>query len=186
LRLVLRIPSDSFAKAMQLLEKVGELQSSSSASEDVTTKVIDNEARVRAQEKGLERVEALIAQATNLREVIALESQLTRRQADLDALKSTQSWLKDQTTLSTITVYLERTPEEDPEEEDEESGFVSGFERGWGGLVAASVGLVTLLGLVLPFAVVLALLGVPLWLLLRGVRRRRPVSSSEPAPSGTA
>lgn len=182
-RMVLRIPSDRFNTAMQELEKVGQLKTSSSGSEDVTTKVIDNEVRIRAQERALERMEALLAQAGNLREVIAIESQLTRRQAELDSLKSTQKWLDNQTTLATITLSLERTPEAEKKEKEEEAGFLSGLERGWSGLVAVSVGLVTLLGMLLPFAVVLALLGVPLWIALRSVRRRRPFSPSEPDPA---
>lgn len=170
-RVVIRVPSKHFAKAMKDLEQVADLRSSTSSSEDVTTKVIDNEVRLRAQEKSLERIEALLAKAATLNEVISIESQLARRQADYDALKSTQAWLRDQTTLSTITLNIELTDE--AEEDEEATGFLGGLERGWDGLVATMAGLGTLLGLVLPFAVVLALLGVPLWLALRGVRRRR-------------
>jgi hypothetical protein len=172
--LVIRVPSKHFAKAMTDLEKVADLRSSTSSTEDVTTKVIDNEVRVRAQEKSLERMEALLAGAKSLNEVIAIESQLARRQADLDALESTQAWLKDQTTLSTITVTIQLAEKEATDENG--SGFIGGLARGWDGLVAALVGLGTLLGLVLPFAALAALLGVPLWFVLRGVRRRRQPS----------
>lgn len=170
-RVVVRVPSKHFAKAMKALEQVADLRSSTSTSEDVTTKVIDNEVRLRAQEKSLERIEALLARAANLNEVIAIESQLARRQADFDALKSTQAWLRDQTTLSTITLTIQLA--EEAHEDDEATGFLGGLERGWDGLITAMVGLGTLLGLVLPFAAVLALLGLPLWLALRAVRRRR-------------
>jgi hypothetical protein len=170
-RVVIRVPSKHFTKAIKDLEKVADLRSSTSRSEDVTTQVIDNEVRLRAQEKSLERIEALLAKAVDLNEVIAIESQLARRQADFDALKSTQAWLKSQTTLSTITLHIQLT--EETEEDEEATGFMGGLERGWDGLVAALVGLGTLLGLLLPFAGVVALLGIPLWLALRGVRRRR-------------
>ena len=169
-RLVIRVPSKSFAKAMKDLEEVADLRSSTSSSEDVTTQVIDNEVRLRAQEKSLERIEALLAKAVNLNEVISIESQLARRQADFDSLKSTQAWLKNQTTLSTITLNIQLADE--TPEEDDATGFLGGLDRGWDGLMAALVGLGTLLGLVLPFAALLVLLGVPLWLVLRGVRRR--------------
>jgi len=170
-RMVIRVPSKHFAKAMNDLEQVADLRSSTSSSEDVTTKVIDNEVRLRAQEKSLERIEALLARARNLNEVIAIESQLARRQADYDSLKSTQAWLRDQTTLSTITLTIQLAEKETKDERS--TGFLGGLDRGWDGLTAALVGLCTLLGLVLPFAALLALLGVPLWLVLRGVRRRR-------------
>lgn len=180
--LVLRIPSDQFFAAKAEHEKVADLQASSSGSEDVTTKVIDNAARIRAQTASLERIEALLAEATNLREIIAIESQIARRQADLDSLKSRQEWLRDQTTLSTINVYIERTPEEEPKEDDDDSGFLAGLSTGWDGLVAATVGLATLVGLLLPFAAVLLLLGVPIALLLRRLRWGRPTEGLPEQP----
>jgi len=172
-RMVLRIPSKSFNKVTKELEGVADLIASSSGSEDVTTQVIDNEVRIRAQTKSLERIEALLAQATNLREVVAIESQLTRRQADLDSLKSQQAYLADQTTLSTVTVFIERTPEKKDDEKDE-AGFLRGLSAGWNGFVAAMVGLATVLGFLLPFTLVVALFGVPVWMVLRNARRRRP------------
>ena len=86
--------------------QVGVLRSSNRGSEDVTTQVIDTGVRVRAQEASLKRVELLLAEASDLKDVIWIESQLTSRQAELDSLKSQQSWLTDQTSLSTITVDI--------------------------------------------------------------------------------
>jgi hypothetical protein len=178
-RMVLRIPSKDFSKVTQELEGVADLISSSSGSEDVTTKVIDNEVRIRAQTKSLERIEALLAQATNLREVVAIESQLTRRQADLDSLKSQQAYLADQTTLSTITVFIERTQEK-KDDDKADNAFLDGLSDGWGGFVALMVALATLLGFLLPFALVVALVGVPLWIALKNARRRRPEPEADP------
>jgi hypothetical protein len=181
-RMVLRVPSKDFNKVTKALEGVADLIASSSGSEDVTTQVIDNEVRIRAQTKSLERIEALLAQATNLREVVAIESQLTRRQADLDSLKSQQAYLADQTTLSTVTVFIERTPEKKADDKDE-AGFLRGLSAGWNGFVAAMVGLATVLGFLLPFALVVALFGVPVWMFLRNARRRRPEAEVSPANS---
>lgn len=174
-RLVVRVPAKDFAKATEELEKVGELISSSDGTEDVTTQVIDNEVRIRAQAKSLERVEVLLARAENLGEIVAIEAQLTRRQAELDSLKSQQAYLKDQTSLSTITVNLERTPDEDSDDE-EAGGFMGGLRDGWDGLVTSFAVIATVIGFLLPFLVLVALVGVPLWLALRGVRRSRPVA----------
>ena len=172
-RMVLRIPSKDFSKVTKELEGVADLIESSSGSEDVTTQVIDNEVRIRAQTKSLERIEALLAQATNLREVVAIESQLTRRQADLDSLKSQQAYLADQTTLSTLSAFFSCVRSMKTDDEDE-TGFFRGLSAGWNGFVAAMVGLATVLGFLLPFTLVVALFGVPIWLVLKNARRRRP------------
>lgn len=178
-RLVIRVPSRSFGEVMDELGDVADLESAKRTSEDVTTEVIDIGVRVRAQEKSLERIELLLARAQNLRTIIAIESQLTRRQAELDSLKAQQAYLADQTSLSTITVFLERTARPTPAERDE-AGFLIGLEGGWDALRSGAVILATVLGAVLPFAVVLLLLGVPAWLLVRShLRRRQP----EPLPA---
>lgn len=169
-RLVIRVPAEEFGDTMAELEKVADLESSSSASEDVTTQVIDTRARIRAQEASLQRVEILFDRAQSIRDVIAIEAQLTRRQAELDSLKQQMAWLADQTSLSTITVHLERTST--TAQPDDDSGFLAGLQRGWDALAAVAVGAATLLGAVLPFAVVLAVLAVPLWRLVRHSRRR--------------
>ena len=171
-RLVIRVPSGSFGDVMDELGDVADLRSAKRTSEDVTTEVIDIGVRVRAQEKSLERIELLLARAQNLRAIIAIESQLTRRQAELDSLKAQQAYLADQTSLSTITVFLEKQvkPKAD---EPAEAGFLAGLKSGWTALGGAATVLATVLGAVLPFAVLLLLLGLPTWLLARSMVRRR-------------
>jgi len=171
-RLVIRVPSQFFDEVMTELGEVAELRSAKRTSEDVTTEVIDIDVRVRAQEKSLERIELLLARAQSLRDIIAIESQLTRRQAELDSLKAQQAYLADQTSLSTITVFLEKQVKPKAEEPDE-AGFLAGLESGWTALGRATTVLATGLGAVLPFLVVLVLLGVPTWLLTRSMVRRR-------------
>ncbi len=184
-RLVVRVPSADFSEAVSALEQIGDLESSTRSSEDVSTQVIDVVARIRAQEQSLARVEVLFGRATSIRDVVAIEAQLTRRQAALDSLKSQQAYLADQTSLSTITVHLERTrAEEEPATDD--AGFLPGLADGWKALGTVLTGLATVAGTVLPFAALLVLLGTPAWLLLRR-RTARPGRPTRPAaaPSST-
>ncbi len=172
-RLVLRIPSASFSEAMVDLEEITKFSSVTTGEEDVTTQVIDVEARVRAQTKSLARIEALLAEATTFKDVVAIESQLTSRQAELESLKAQQAYLSDQTSMSTITVYLERLGSDEPEPTDD-SGFLAGLSSGWNALGSATVGLLTILGAVLPFALAFAIVGYPLWLVGRRLSRGLP------------
>jgi hypothetical protein len=178
-RMVVRVPSRKFGETMSALEQVGVLRSSGRGSEDVTTQVIDNGARVRAQEASLRRVELLLADARDLKDVIWIESQLTGRQAELDSLKSQQSWLADQTSLSTITVDISahQVVEDEPEEE-RPTGFLAGLDGGSKAMGAMFTVVTTVVGALLPFAAVAAVLGLPAWLV---VRRRRSAASRTPA-----
>ena len=76
-------------------------------------------------------------------------------------------------------MFLERLERPTPAERDE-AGFLTGLEGGWDALRNGAVILATILGAMLPFTVVLLLLGVPAWLVGRSLlRRRRP----EPLPA---
>ena len=91
---------------MDALARIGKVEHQSRKSEDVTTQVLDNDARVRAAERASGRSRCCWAGPTRCGDIIAIESDLARRQADLDSLKSQQAWLEDQTSLSTINVQL--------------------------------------------------------------------------------
>lgn len=182
-RLVIRVPVAEFDQTMADLADlapVAELEASSRQSEDVTTQVIDTDVRIRAQEASLERVEVLLARAQSIRDIVAIEAQLTRRQANLDSLKSTQAYLADQTSMSTITVHLQTKPAK-PEKKDD-TGFLAGLASGWHGLKSLTNGAATLLGALLPFAVVLLVLGLPMWWFTRRMLSSRR-HGSEPVPT---
>lgn len=180
-RLVVRVPAESFGATMTALEGVATFRTSDRGSEDVTTEVIDNDVRVRAQQASLTRVEALLARADSLKEIIWIESQLTHRQAELDSLRSQQAWLSDQTSLATITVDIARAPEEGKAAEKEDDGFLAGLAGGWKALSATATTLATVVGALLPFLAVGLLVGVPAWLVVRRSRaRRRTVAVGEP------
>jgi predicted lipid-binding transport protein (Tim44 family) len=194
-RLVLRIPTADFTEAITDLEAISKFNTVQTGEEDVTTQVIDVEARVRAQEKSLARVGALLAEANTFKDVVAIESQLTTRQAELESLKSQRAWLSDQTSMSTITVYLERLSDEDDEPADDSDllgGFMAGLRSGWGTLGGAVVGFATVIGALLPFALAVGIVGVPLWLVGRRVGRAfalplaslRSARPQSPVPSG--
>ena len=176
--LTLRVPVTRFGEAMSALGRLGRVEHQSRKSEDVTTQVIDNDARVRAAERSIRQIEALLGRARKLSDIIAIEADLARRQADLDSLKSQQAWLEDQTSLSTIVVHLSRTGTHRPDKEDDK-GFVAGLTAGWTAMKGATVAMLTVLGAVLPFATMLALVGVPLWVVVR----RRLSAGSAPARS---
>lgn len=167
--LTLRVPANRMDEAMDRLAALGMLRNRQQNAEDVTTQVLDVDARVKAQTASVTSLRRLLDRAATVADVIAVEKQLSSRQADLDSLLSQQKWLGDQTAQATITLELSR-PEPD---EVTRTGFLGGLERGWHALVTTVTVGVTALGAVLPFAVVLGVLAAVLWL-LRRARRARP------------
>ena len=187
-RMVLRIPTADFDDAMRELEEVGTLASSKRQSADVTTQVLDIDVRVEAQQRSIDRIQVLFDNATSIKDIVSIESELSRRQADLASLEAQQRYLADQTSMSTITVAVERTSAKakpKPEEHDE-AGFLSGLSGGWGALKAFLVGAATVAGALLPWLLLVVLLAVPGWPLYRRLRRRAPAgaSAAPAAPAG--
>ncbi|WP_395658533.1 DUF4349 domain-containing protein [Nocardioides sp.] len=185
-RMVLRIPTEQFGQAMDALKGVGtaELESATSSEDDVTTQLIDTQTRLAAQKRSIARITVLFDRAQSIRDVMAIEAELSRRQADLDSLERQAAYLRGQTSLSTITVSIDEIPAKPaPKEEKDESGFLAGLSAGWGALAAFAVALATAFGALLPWLVVLLVLGLPAYLVVRAVRRRITARSSARTPS---
>jgi len=176
--LVLRIPAADFGEAMADLEDVADLRFSGRSAEDVTTEVIDTRVRLRAQRRSIARIETLLDRAQDLRDIVLIESQLTRRQADLDSLEQQAAYLEDQTSLASITVDVEH--ERVATDDEDRTGFLAGLSAGWHGLVAVAVALATAAGALLPWLGVLVLLALPGWPLLQWLRRRREAPAEAP------
>ena len=183
-RLVVRVPSARFAETMTELEGVADLISTDTVTEDVTTEVIDTDVRVRLQRRSIERISLLLERAGSLQDIIRIEQELARREADLGTLEQQQAYLDDQTSFSTITVSLERPAEKKKEPKDDDTddaGFLAGLEAGWGALGTATTGILTVTGALLPFAVIMLVLGAPALVLMR--RRSRTTLPAQPSQS---
>jgi hypothetical protein len=176
-RLVLRVPSGDFDAVMSEISAFGRLEDSQRTSTDVTTEVIDTHQRVHAQTVGLHRVEQLLGRAGSLRDVLRIEDEITRRRADLHSLLQQQAYLRSQTALATITVAIDRVP---PQPVRAGTGFLAGLDKGWHAFTAFLTWTAASLGALLPFTLLLVVLGPLSWWGRRVARRRRAVSA-EPA-----
>ncbi len=140
-RLVLRVPSAEFTEAMDELVKVADLEASTSTSEDVTTQVDDRGCGSAAAREHRPHRGAARSAAASIRDVVAVEQQLTAREERLNSLLRQQAYLADQTSMSTITVHVERADAARTEPEPAEAGFLSGLRAGWDGLTTVLLGL---------------------------------------------
>ncbi|WP_018347973.1 DUF4349 domain-containing protein [Longispora albida] len=176
--ITLRIPSSGFYAAVTELAKLGTEQSREVKTEDVTTTVIDVDARITAQRMSVARIRELLAKAGSLQEISAIESELAKREGELGSLEARKRALDDSVALSTITLRLtgpDAPPAKDKEKK-EETGFLAGLSSGWSGFKTTLDFVLTALGLLLPFLLALAIPAGALWWLIR--RRTRTPSES--------
>jgi hypothetical protein len=195
-RVVLRVPVDRYDQVLSDLQGAGRLIDRTAKAEDVTDQVVDVDSRVKSQRVSVARVRELMDRATRLSDVVALEGELSSREADLEALLAQQASLKDRTSMATITLSLTETPVK-AAAKDDSPGFLDALAGGWHAFVTMLRWLAVAIGAVLPFAAVAVLL-VFAWLrLVRPRLPRRPATApatsalgplptARPAPEGTS
>ncbi|MFR0356432.1 DUF4349 domain-containing protein [Streptomyces sediminimaris] len=170
-RVVLRVPVAKYDEVLADLQGAGRLLDRTAKAEDVTDQVVDVDSRVKSQRASVARVRALMDRATKLSDVVELEGELSSREADLEALLAQQASLQDRTSLATITLSLSEAPVKAAAAKDDSPGFLDALAGGWDAFVTMLRWLAVVIGAVLPFAAVAALLG---WAWLRLVRPRLP------------
>ena len=120
--LVVRVPSDSFDEAIDEIGDVGDVQSVSTESEDVTDQLVDIEARLENLRAERDQYRQLYEEANETEDVLAVQERLSATQEEIERLEARQRALEQQVAYATITVSLaEPTP--DPETPDTEAWY---------------------------------------------------------------
>lgn len=125
-----RVPSESFDAAFADATAVGEVEDSSTSTEDVTDQLVDIEARLTNLRAERDRLRELYEEANETEDVLAVQSELSRVQQEIERLEAQQRQLEDQVAYATITVHIvEERPEGDSTEPEAwyETGVVAAF-----------------------------------------------------------
>jgi hypothetical protein len=180
--LELRVPSGKFGGAVDELARLGRQEARNVDTDDVTQESIDLDAKITSQRASVGRTRALFAQAKTISEIVSVEGELSKREAELATLEARKRKLDDLTALSTITATLlgpSPTAAVPKKDDDDKAGFLDGLRTGWNGFLGALSVVLAILGFLLPFAAVLGIPALLAWRILR--RRRRPAPTTPPA-----
>ncbi|MFZ3493929.1 DUF4349 domain-containing protein [Streptomyces sp. 5.8] len=170
----LRVPGERFDAVLAAMEGAGKLLERKVEAQDVTQKVADVDSRVKSQQASVVRVREMMEKASGLSEVVTLEAELSKRQADLESLLAQQTALKDQTSLGTITLtFTEPGKQPVKEKEKPDPGFSDALIGGWKVFAAAVLYLLMALAAASPFL----LSGAFLLLAFRLYRKWRPAKA---------
>jgi hypothetical protein len=136
---VLQVPEPSFSALLTQVQGVAKVTSVASTSTDVTGQYVDLQARITALQASRQQYLTILARATSIGDVLAVQSQLDALQAQIEQLQGQLNVLDGQTNYGTLTVSLSEAgqhpvPAPQPRSglskawHDGISGFVSGFE----------------------------------------------------------
>lgn len=180
--LTLSVPADKLDLALDQLAKIGTVLQRTTSSQDVTSQYVDTQSRLKTMSASVDRVRALMSRAKDLGQVVALESEMSRREADLESLESQLDALKNSVERSTLAVSLSTVGSEPVTD----NAFLAGLRSGWDAFTASASGLFRAVGAMLPFVLFLALLAAPLWSWWRRRAQQPPVRPTPVGPTPAA
>jgi hypothetical protein len=178
-----RLPAAKWDDALAALRGLaGRIISEQTDSTDVTAQVIDLDARLNNLQVTETALQSIMARATAIPDVLAVEQQLSQVEGQIEQLKAQQDNLKNQADMSTLSVSF-TTPD---------STVVTKAAQGWSlgtqvdeagaALVHIGQGLATIVVWAvvvgLPIVIGLALLVVILWIGRRIFGRRRTTAAA--------
>jgi len=153
-RVTLKVPPAGFRAALDALAELGEVQTQSVSTDDVTEQVVDLDSRIATSEASVNRLRLLLARAERIQDITQIESQLLQRETDLETLRGQRRTIESQVALATVDVILraERTSPPPPEPvEEAQTGFTDGLRGGVDALRTFAVGLSAVAGALLPW-----------------------------------
>jgi Domain of unknown function (DUF4349) len=182
-----RIPAARWDDALTALRALGtKVLAEHSTTDDVTGQVVDLEARIKNLKATEQALQAIMDRATDIKDVLAVQDQLTTVRGQIEEMTGQQTHLVEQAAMSTLAVTFSLKPDPvltsksqfDPKTEvDQASASLVGVLQG---LATAGIWF----GIVwLPILLFLAIIGLVGVVVARRVRRSiaPPIAPSEPA-----
>ncbi|MFC7096653.1 DUF4349 domain-containing protein [Halobaculum marinum] len=173
---VLRIPSGNYSGAYDAVLASGEVRSEEQSTDDVTTQVVDLQARLESLRAERDRLRELYDRANDTEDVLAVQRELSDVQTEIERTEARLQSLQRQVAYSTITVRLsEPRPDYEPPERTQwyETPLTEAFLESVDGVIVMGRGLVVLTAYALPYLFVLSIPAVGAVFGFRWLRDRR-------------
>ncbi len=105
--MTVRVPVERFDEAFTTLKKIAILvQTENTAGTDVTTQVIDLQARINNKKAAEATMQILFERAVKISDVIEITDKLSVLRGEIESLEGQMRYMDDQTALSTITLSM--------------------------------------------------------------------------------
>jgi hypothetical protein len=153
----LQVPVNSFATVLTRAQALGKPSDLATKATDVTGQYVDLQARITALQASRQQYLTILAKATTVGDVLAVQEQIDSIQSQIEQLQGQLQLLTSQTSYSTLTVTLGEGTPAPPPSPLPESGLVRAWHASIGGFVTGVEGVIRIAG---PLLFALLLLGV--------------------------
>ncbi|HUZ86325.1 MAG TPA: DUF4349 domain-containing protein [Candidatus Baltobacterales bacterium] len=161
------VPAANFDATIDLLTKVGKVQSEHITGTDVSAQYVDLNARLANAQAQRDAMLALLARATSISDIINIQTQVGQITGQIEQLEGQIKYLDQNTAFSSIAVTLTESGAPVQQAPSDSWGFATALSEAAHNFVTTINYVVTGLGAAGPFLVLLGL-GYLVW------RRRRP------------
>jgi hypothetical protein len=107
--LTFKVAPQDFQAALTALGSIGELRTQNVSASDVTERIVDLESRINTAVASVQRLRALLEQATDIEAIVDLENELMERETQLETLRGQLRTFQDQVAMATIVLTLHET-----------------------------------------------------------------------------
>ena len=167
--LVLRIPAERLDAFLSHAEEVGNVTSFTSYVEDVSDRYYDVQARLDTQLTKMERLQALLAEAELVSDLIEIENSIADTQYMIDSYQGSLKGMDDKVDYSTVSIYVQESRVVETKEasflERIGAGITESLELGFEFLQDSCIFLIA----ALPWIAVVVLIAV----VVRQIRKRK-------------
>ena len=174
--LTLRIPAEQLDDYLSGTSGLGRVISREESATDVTESYYDTQSRLQTQQALMARLQALVTDAADLSDLLALESQIADTQYQIDRLQSSLNSTDRQVSYATVDVTLrEETASSDITDGEKSLGqrILSALETGMEAFLDFLSDMAVFLAAALPFILLAAVVWITVKLIRRAIKRRK-------------
>jgi hypothetical protein len=143
--ITLQVPEASFNAVLAEVRGLGRVASLTTSANDVTGQYVDLQARISALQDSRQQYLEIMAKATTVGGILAVQEQLQNLQGRLEQLQGQLQLLNNETTYATLAVTLAQKVVTPPPPRPE-SGLLKAWHAAVGGFVAGFEGVVRVAG----------------------------------------
>jgi len=175
-QMTIRVPAQKFEPALAELRRHGTVLAESATGRDVTEEFTDTEAQLKSKRRLEERLLRIVDGSGSVKDMLEVETELTRVRTDIERLEGHSRLLANQTQFATIhATFVSPAQPIVRDGESVASRFANAFRTAGGVFVAVATGLIVGVGALGPVAVPAG----ALYLLWRRRRRLAPAVGAE-------
>ena len=176
----LKIPVASYPGTLgQLSHSLGTQLARQQQAQDVTEQVADVNSQVASDLAAIDQLRALLSHAGSVGDLLSVQNQINQEESSLESLQAQQRALSHETSYATVTLtILGPKAKPVPHHQKPPPTLAAGLGAGWRALRIAVSWTLAFLGVIAPFAVVLAVAGYLVYRGRRWLTRRGPAAGS--------